>query len=392
MGITKRGHLGKLGATGVAVGALALGVGMMAPGFGAVAAGAQPGPGGRAGQGPAGQGPGGQGVHGQGHHLNHVFVIMLENHSRSSVIGDRGPNGKLTMPYLTHLAHTYGMATHYYGVTHPSEPNYIAATSGSTWDVNNDSPSNRYDHRNIVDELAAHHLTWDAYMQAIPSAGYGGAQYPPAPSTGSDTNALYVAKHDPFMLYTDVRSNPARRSHVKPYSALAGDLNSGRAPNYVWISPDTCDDLHGGVYSHVAGRPDTPCPYNATNDDKYDVALKHKADAFVKGAVTTIMDSKAWTGNSAIWIVADEGSYSATNGATGHEASVAGCCDSPVLPAGDPDISKAWPGGVYGGGLVPAVVVSRNGPRHAVDNTPYNHYSMLLTIEEGLGLGRLGYT
>ena len=61
---------------------------------------------------------------GGGHQLDHVFVIMLENHEADHVIGDPAA------PYLTSLASAYGQATDYFGVTHPSEPNYIAATSG----------------------------------------------------------------------------------------------------------------------------------------------------------------------------------------------------------------------------------------------------------------------
>ena len=63
----------------------------------------------------------------------------------------------------------------------------------------------------------------------------------------------------------------------------------------------------------------------------------------------------------------------------------------PPLNAG-PVSNTRWPGGVYGGGSAPMIVVSRLGPRHATDATPSNHYSMLLTIEEGFGLGKLGYT
>ena len=59
--------------------------------------------------------------------------------------------------------------------------------------------------------------------------------------------------------------------------------------------------------------------------------------------------------------------------------STARCCDSPYEPAGDPDISASWPGGIYGGGPAPMIVISRQGPRHATDATPSNHYSMLLT-------------
>src|SRR5258707_623967 len=74
--------------------------------------------------------------------LDRVFVIMLENHSQHSVIGD--PN----TPFITSLARQYGEAADYFGVTHPSEPNYVAMISGSNWFINNDNPANRFDHTN----------------------------------------------------------------------------------------------------------------------------------------------------------------------------------------------------------------------------------------------------
>ncbi|MCW2906653.1 MAG: phosphoesterase, partial [Actinomycetia bacterium] len=300
--------------------------------------------------------------------LDRVFVIVLENHSRKSVIGD--PNA----PYLTSLARQYGEATHYYGVTHPSEPNYVAMISGSNWWTNNDNPANRFGHTNLVDELAAAHISWGAYMQALPAD-------PLADFWPSGSNPLYASKHDPFALFTDIRNDPARLARIKPYTALAGDLNGRRAPRFVFISPDQCNDMHGGVYTAVAGYPETPCPYNTVNNDPADVALKRNADAFTRGAVTTIMSSRAWTPHSAIFIVADEGDYTGVT-ANGGWDSPAGCCDSPVLPAGDPDISTAWPGGVYGGGLVPAIVIDPSGPRHFVSSTAYNHYSLLRTVED----------
>ena len=93
--------------------------------------------------------------------------------SQSSVIGDANA------PFITSLAHTYAMAANYYGVTHPSEPNYIATISGSNWGVNDDQPTNIYDHLNIADQLEQHHLTWAAYMDSMPSVGFTGQQYPP---------------------------------------------------------------------------------------------------------------------------------------------------------------------------------------------------------------------
>jgi hypothetical protein len=60
------------------------------------------------------------------------------------------------------------------------------------------------------------------------------------------------------------------------------------------------------------------------------------------------------------------------------------------VPAGDATVSSSWPGGAYGGGLAPAIVVARLGPRHYASSTPYNHYSLLATIEHGWHLGTSG--
>jgi phosphatidylinositol-3-phosphatase len=321
---------------------------------------------------------GNSGGGGQQVRLDRAFIIVLENHSQQSVIGD--PN----TPFITSLAQQYGEATDYFGVTHPSEPNYIAMISGSNWWTNNDNPANRFDHTNLVDELEASHISWGAYMEALPAD-------PLADFWPSSANPLYASKHNPFALFTDIRDNPARVANIKPYTALAGDLNSGHAPRFVYIVPDQCNDMHGGVNTPVPGHPETPCPFNSTNDDPNDVLLKKNADAFVKGAVTTIMSSKAWTPHSAIFIVADEGDFTG-NAVNGGWDSPAGCCDSPVLPAGDPDISAQWPGGVYGGALVPAIVIDPSGPRHFTSNVPYNHYSMLRTIEDAWNLPELAFT
>ncbi len=315
-------------------------------------------------------------IGGSGVALDRAFIIVLENHSEHGVIGD--PNA----PFITSLAQTYGQATNYFGVTHPSEPNYVAMIGGSNWFINNDNPNNRFDHTNLVDELGAAHIPWGAYMEALP------ADNPLTDFWPASTTPLYASKHNPFALFTDIRNDPARVAHIKPYTDLAGDLNGPNPPRFVFISPDQCNDMHGGVFTAVPGHPETPCPFGSANDDPNDASLKQKADAFVKSAVGTIMSSRAWTPHSAIFIVADEGDFSG-NAVNGGWDSPAGCCDSPVLPAGDPDINALWPGGVFGGGLVPAVVVDPSGPRHFVDATPFNHYSLLRTIEDAWHLPEL---
>lgn len=313
--------------------------------------------------------------------LDHIFLIMLENHSQSSVIGDANA------PYINSLAQQYATAANYFGVTHPSEPNYVAAISGSNWFINNDNPANRFDHTNLVDQLEANHDTWGAYMESMPSVGYLGDFWP------SSGNPLYASKHNPFVLFDDIRNDPSRLANVKPYTSLATDLQRERTtPDFVWITPNQCHDMHGGVYSPVApdGSDGTPCPYGSTKDDTNDAALKQKADAFVKGAVTTIMHSPVWhDGRSAIFIVTDENDFTG-NAETGGWETADGCCDSPIVPAGV--ISPTWPGGTYGGGLIPAVIVTNHGGKTGgyVSTAPYNHYSLLATVEQNWNLGYLG--
>ena len=159
--------------------------------------------------------------------------------------------------------------------------------------------------------------------------------------------------------------------------------------------------MHGGVFVPVApdGSDGTPCPFGSTKDDANDVSLKQKADAFVKSTVTEIMGSHAWKdGHSAIFILTDENDFT-NNAATDGWETAAGCCDSPILPpgymflnsAGLPD-GHVWAGGTYGGGLIPAIVITnKDGKAHGyVSQTPYNHYSLLATIEAVWGLGYLG--
>jgi phosphatidylinositol-3-phosphatase len=319
---------------------------------------------------------------------SHIFVIMLENHSKSSVLGD--PNA----PYINSLASQYAVAENYYGVTHPSEPNYVAAISGSNWFVNDDNPANRFNHTNIVDQLEAKKLSWGAYMESMPSVGYTGDYWP------GTSQQLYASKHNPFVLFDDIRSSSARLAHDKPYTSLATDLQKvSTTPNFVWITPNQCHDMHGGVFTPVApdGSDGTPCPFGSTKDDANDAALKQKADGFVKGAVTQIMASPAWkAGLAAIFIVTDENDFT-NNAATDGWESADGCCDSPILPpgyqflnsSGAPD-GKVWAGGTYGGGLIPAVIVTNKGKTGGFQSqTPYNHYSLLATVEAEFDLGYL---
>lgn len=313
-------------------------------------------------------------------HLKHVFVIIEENHSLGGVIGDP------MAPALTMLAHRYGVAENYYGVTHPSEPNYIALVAGSNFGLNADDASAHFDAPNLADQLEAHGHSWASYEESMPYAGYLGETYPAA-------GALYASKHNPFAHFDDITDNPARLRNIKPFTAFASDLARNRVADFNLIVPNQCHDMHGGVYATIDPGDGSPCPYSDAPGDQADEQLKAKADAWLASTVSLIMHSKAWTGNSVIFVIADEADYDGSKPANDDWADTSGCCDSPYLPAGPfPDNpTLTWAGGVFGGGRTPAVVITTHGPRGYVSTTPYNHYSLLTTVEANWHLGYLGH-
>jgi hypothetical protein len=284
--------------------------------------------------------------------VKRIFVIMLENHSQSTVIGN--PN----TPFINSLAADYGQATNYYGVTHPSQPNYVAAITGQLDPAHmNDIATNHFDYQNLVDQLESHGRTWAAYMDAMPSAGYTGA-------VGPNGVALYTNKHNPFVLMDDVLSSPARLANIKPYTDMAADLNSSHAPDFVWISPDQCNDMHG----RGGGGSADPCDFS--NEQ----LLIKAGDSFLANTVGEITSSRAWGPNSVIFVTWDESDFTGSPTDFGF-GDTRGCCN-------------ANPGG--GHVLTLTITASPHQPRASF--VPFNHYSMLRTIEDSWRLGCLANT
>jgi hypothetical protein len=155
-----------------------------------------------------------------------IVVILMENKESGQVLGSP------SAPYLNRLARTYASATAFYGISHPSLPNYLALTGGSTFGINSDCTGCRVSSTNLVDQLEAGRVSWRAYMEGLPGA---------CSNVGSA--GQYAKKHDPFMYYDDVRGNPARCANVVPGSQLASDLRTG-LPSFVWITPGLCNDMH----------------------------------------------------------------------------------------------------------------------------------------------------
>jgi phosphatidylinositol-3-phosphatase len=249
--------------------------------------------------------------------LSHIVIVVMENEELGEIIGNPAA------PYINRLARTGALATAYYAVAHPSLPNYLALTGGSTFGVEEDCTSCHVAGRNLVDDLEAAHISWKAYMQGMPRPCFTGPTY-----------GLYAKKHDPFIYYDDIRANPQRCTHVMPATQLDHDLASGTLPQFAWITPNLCNDMHNCAV--------------ATGD-------RYLAD-LVPRLITSVGPE------GAIFVTWDEGS------------SDADCCS--VAKGGHITTIAA------GGAVLP----------HARPAIPYDHYSLLRTIEDSWDLPELGYS
>src|SRR2546429_4944909 len=160
--------------------------------------------------------------------FSHIFEIVMENHEYSSVIG------RPDAPYVNNLAATYGLATNYFAASHPSLPNYLALTAGSTFGIASDCTTCFVNATNIADQVESSGRSWKAYMEDMPAPCYMGA-----------SAANYAMKHNPFLYYTDIRNNAARcAAHVGPFTQVGVDMSAGRLPTFVWLTPNMCNDTH----------------------------------------------------------------------------------------------------------------------------------------------------
>ena len=182
----------------------------------------------------------------------------MENRSYDQAIGGG---------YTAQLAAKYAVATNYHGVSHPSLPNYLALTSGSTWGIADDGwhplPA-----RGLGAELTEAGISWRAYMEGM-SGTCIRSPYP------------YALKHDPFPYY-----GSACPDQVVPFSQFDQDMK-GTVPNFVWITPDMCHDGHD-------------CSTQA-------------ADTWLANTVPTILGTSAWKDSGILIITWDEGEDSANH-------------------------------------------------------------------------------
>jgi phosphatidylinositol-3-phosphatase len=366
-------------------------------------------------------------------HLDHVFVIMMENHSYSQIVGN--PNA----PFTNQYAATHNTATNYFAVAHPSLTNYLEVVGGSNFGVHSDNdpdwhnasctpdivagtsntdtpasgnicpivgsgmdaetpavdytnetqgppgninvdgtvslPSAPTVGKSIGDQLAERGRSYKSYQESLPVSGADLVTYSdgfftnltdfstilPAlnpPLTKGDIVKEYAAKHNPFVYFQSTQEGTNRRNTLKNsvgFEVLYGDLASGNVPDFSFIAPNQCNDQHG------RGNAGAFCNFDPVSDGTQaglNPALIYQGDVTVQRLVTAIHKSPAWKGGrNAIVLLWDENDYSLAPNT------------NQVLTVVDTNYA--------------------HGARQS--NRFYTHFSLLKSIEQGLGLPCLNH-
>jgi hypothetical protein len=245
---------------------------------------------------------------------SHTVVIVLENKELGEVIGASDA------AYFSRLASRGALAVDYHAIRHPSLPNYLALIGGSTFGIAEDCADCHASGPNLATQLSDAGVTWHAYMGGMPSPCFRGAEV-----------GRYAKKHNPFMYFPSVVSDPALCARDVPEAQLKTDISRRQLPAFAWISPDLCADTHD-------------CGFGA-------------ADDYLRKAVPPLLGELGPDG--LLVITFDEGTTDA------------GCC------------------GNASGGRIATILLGpavRAGTRL---RRVYSHYSLLATIEDRFGLPRL---
>jgi hypothetical protein len=317
--------------------------------------------------------------------IKHVFVIVLENQGFDTTFA---PTTRAT--YLADTLRKQGaLLRQYYGIGHFSLDNYIAMISGmgATAQTQIDCPvfldfvqtGTTSDGqpigagcvypasvKTIANQLEARTYTWRGYMEDMgadetrESSTCGHPTIGRPDSTEWATPAdQYATKHNPFMYFHSVIDSPSCKRRVVPLPALSKDLESpSTTPNFSFITPSLCHDGH-----------DRPC----VNGEPGGL---ESANLFLKHWVPIITESQAFRDDGLLIITFDE--------ALSIDRS--SCCGQ--VPGPNARVAQD---GMFGGGRIGAVLISRFIKPGTVSEVPYNHYSLLKSIEDIFGVDHLGY-
>jgi len=157
-------------------------------------------------------------------HYDHILVVVEENHSYDQIFGGSGE-----APNITALAQQGAVFTDSHGITHPSQPNYLALFAGSTFGVTSDACPQNLSGDTLASALSTHNLTFTGYSEDLPQVGYTGCF-----SSG------YARKHNPWVDFASVPT-----TDNQPFSAFP--TNYSQLPTVSFVVPNQQNDMHSGT-------------------------------------------------------------------------------------------------------------------------------------------------
>lgn len=312
--------------------------------------------------------------------IKHVFVINIENKGYAETWGPAS-----AAPYLAQNLRSQGVLLNtYYGTAHNSQPNYVAQISGQG--PNADMQADCQDYTQFVGasttppgqatgvgcvfpasvpslptQLDARGLSWKGYMEDMGTPCRHPVRNAQDTTQTAKVGDQYAARHNPFVYFSAITDSPECAQRVVDLTQLSADLASASTtPNLSYITPNLCDDGHDAPC--VDGRPGGLA----------------SVDAWLRVWVPKIEKSPAYKADGELIITADE--------SDGPQSDSTACCgEGPGPNAPLPGIAGT------GGGVIGALVLSRWTTANTWSTTPYNHYSLLASIEDVFRLPYLGY-
>jgi phosphatidylinositol-3-phosphatase len=233
---------------------------------------------------------------------DHVVWILMENHSYSQIIGSS------SAPYINSVASECGLASDYLAISHPSLPNYIALTSGSTQGITDDNPP------------SSHPLNVPSIFSLLPGGGSRSLEESMPSNCDKTDSGEYAVRHDPETYYTNLGSDCA---NFDVPLAASPDLSA----RFTFVTPNLIDDMHDGTVA--------------------------QGDTWLSGFLPKVLSSSQYqAGRTAVFITWDE-----DDGSSGNRVATL----------------------VIAPSVVPGTVAS----------AAFNHYSLLRSTEEMLGVSPL---
>ncbi|TPX17046.1 uncharacterized protein E0L32_012303 [Thyridium curvatum] len=257
--------------------------------------------------------------HVKGKAFDRLAIVWLENTDYELAIGD---------PNLAWLASKGITLNNHFAVTHPSEPNYVAAIGGDYFGMNNDAMN--FIDRNVstvIDLLEAKGISWGEYQEDMPYSGFEGFGYVNQQNGRND----YVRKHNPAIIYNSVASSADRISQIKNLTMFYKDLENNSLPQWMFITPNMTSDAHDS-----------------------DITT---AGTWTRNFLQPLLNDSRFMSNTLVLVTFDENSNYARQ--------------NRIL-------------GILLGDAVPQELVG------TTDNNFYNHYSEIASVEANWGLHHLG--